>query len=828
MKFDRLSCFNRRSSFQTHKFLIPPRRIFRVDNLRWHKLCVSVRAVFLCLTFPGDTMKRLISLFPIFLAALFCVSGYAEFPYQFLFGHTGRALAVAFSLNGRWLASGSANEILVWEVGADEPTYTLTGHTGKIQDLTFRSNGDLASASVDGTVRLWDVSTQQEIRAFEGHVGQVTSVDFNPNGTHIISGSRDRTLKLWGADTSELLGTFEGHTDVVWSVAFSPDGSLIVSGSEDGTVRLWDASDGSQLHSLTGHTQGVLSVAFHPDGDRIASGARDGTVQLWNINPADPGAAIEEPEPFATYDRQVMSVLFNPNGRILAVGLLDSLTDNTLKLWDVFTRSELQFFDTQIVHDLSFSPTRPQLAVAGSAAGTITIWNSSHLRPVLLEPQGGEFVKPSQINLKWETVENAVYYDVQISSDSSFTTANTQFITTTVNELFFEAENNISHYWWRVRTGSFSRVSDWSEVRDFRAPGCVVRIVPSVRRVNLGEEFAVDVFVESVIDLQGFGFDLRWTNPNVLTFVTVTKFRNVFGEAGIGHQPTEPPDQINGIYKDISAAKTGASGVTGSGIMLGASFRAKAAGLSRIQLQNLILVDSNQKQIDCEIHEFKVMVEELVRPWDVNIDGVVNIFDLSTVVRYLGQPIPTDLDIYPDVNGDSVIDFNDVMLVSSHFGESYQTNEIPAAPQSAGVSLHLVSPTIRKQLESIYRELLLAPKNSPEFIRTIQVLQHLLFPLFPAYNQLLQNYPNPFNPETWIPFQITSPGQVTIEIYDAAGALVRRIGLGHLMPGRYLNRVKAAYWDGKNVYGESVASGIYFYTLSTASFRATRKMIISK
>ena len=773
-------------------------------------------------------MKRLVSLFPIFLAALFCVSGYAEFPHQFLFGHTGRALAVAFSLNGRWLASGSANEILVWEVGADEPTYTLTGHTGKIQDLAFRPNGDLASASVDGTVRLWDVSTQQEIRAFEGHVGQVTSVDFNPNGTHIISGSRDRTLKLWGADTSELLETFEGHTDVVWSVAFSPDGSLIVSGSEDGTVRLWDASDGSQLHSLTGHTQGVLSIAFHPDGDRIASGARDGTVQLWNINPADPGAAIEEPEPFATYDRQVMSVLFNPNGRILAVGLLDSLTDNTLKLWDVFTRSELQFFDTQIVHDLSFSPTRPQLAVAGSAAGTITIWNSSHLRPVLLEPQGGEFVKPSQINLKWETVENAVYYDVQISSDSGFTTANTQFITTTVNELFFEAENNISHYWWRVRTGSFSRVSDWSEVRDFRAPGCVVRIVPSVRRVNLGEEFAVDVFVESVIDLQGFGFDLRWTNPNVLTFVTVTKFRNVFGEAGIGHQPTEPPDQINGIYKDISAAKTGASGVTGSGIMLGASFRAKAAGLSRIQLQNLILVDSNQKQIDCEIHEFKVMVEELVRPWDVNIDGVVNIFDLSTVVRYLGQPIPTDLDIYPDVNGDSVIDLNDVMLVSSHFGESYQTNEIPAAPQSVGVSLRLISPTIRKQLESIYRELLLVPKNSPEFIRTIQVLQHLLFPSFPTYNQLLQNYPNPFNPETWIPFQIASPGQVTIEIYDAAGALVRRIGLGHLMPGRYLNRAKAAYWDGTNVYGESVASGIYFYTLSTASFRATRKMIISK
>jgi len=773
-------------------------------------------------------MKHRVSLFSIFLAVLLCVNGYAEFPHQFLFGHTGRALAVAFSLDGKWLASGGANEILIWEPGADEPIYTLTGHTGKIQDLAFRPNGNLVSASVDGTVRLWDISTQQQIRVFEGHAGQVTSVDFNPSGRRIVSGSRDRTLKLWETDTGELLATFEGHTDVVWSVAYNPDGSIIASGSEDGTVRLWNASDGSQLHSLTGHTQGVLSVVFHPHSNLIASGARDGTVRLWNINSLESSDPIGEAEPFATYDRQVMSVHFNPSGRILAIGLLNSPTDNTLKLWDVPTRFELQSFDTQIVHDLSFNPTYPQLAVVGSVEGTITIWNSSYPRPVLLEPQRGELVNPSQINLRWEAVENAVYYDVEISNNSNFTAVNTQFTTVTVNELSFEGKNNISHYWWRVSTGSFGRASDWSEVRDFRAPSCAVRIVPSARRINLGEEFAVDIFVESVIDLRGFEFDLQWTNPDVLTFVTVTKFRTVFGESGIGHQPTEPPDQINGIYKDVSAAKTGASGVTGSGIMLGASFRAKAVGSSKIQLQNLILVDSNEERLDCEIHELKVIVEDPVRPWDVNVDGVVNIFDLSIVVRSIGQPIPTHLDIYPDVNGDGVIDLNDSVLVSAHFGESYQIDRTRAAPQSAGESLHLIPPSIRKQLASIYRELLLMPNNSPEFIRARQVLQYLLFPSAPARNQLLQNYPNPFNPETWIPFHIASAGQVTIGIYNAAGALTRQLDLGYLMPGRYLTRGDAAYWDGKNVYGEPVASGIYFYTLSTPSFRATRKMIISK
>ena len=773
-------------------------------------------------------MKHLISSSSILFVVLFCVNSYAEFSHQFLFGHTGRALTVAYSLDGKWLAAGGANEILIWEIGVSEPMYVLAGHTGKVEDLAFRPNGNLVSASLDGTVRLWDIQTQQEIRAFEGHVGQVTSVDFNSDGNRIVSGSRDRTLKLWEANTGALIATLEGHTDVVWSVAFSPDGSIIASGSEDGTVRLWNASDGSQLHRLIGHTQGVLAVAFHPDGNRIASGARDGTVRLWNINPGAPGDSIAEVEPFATYNRQVMSVRFNPNGRLLAVGLLNSPADNTLKLWDVPTRSELQSFDTQIIHDLSFNPTRPQLAVVGAAEGTITVWNSNHLRPLLVEPQRGVLVKPSQINLKWGAVEDAVYYDVEISRDSNFITANTRLITATVNELFFDAENNISHYWWRVRTGSFGGVSNWSEVRNFQTPGCVVRIVPSARRINLGEEFAVDVLVESVIDLRGFEFDLQWTTPDVLTFVTVTKFRNIFGEAGLGHQPTEPPDQISGIYRDISAAKTGASGVTGSGIMLGASFRAKAVGLSKIQLQNLILVDSNEERIDCEFHELKVIVEDPVRPWDVNADGVVNIFDLSIVVRSIGQPIPTHLDIYPDVNGDGVIDLNDFVSVSAHFGESYHTDEIRAAPQSVGESLYLIPPLIRKQLESIYRELLLIPNNSPEFIRARQVLQYLLFPSVPLHNQLLQNYPNPFNPETWIPFHLASAGPVTIGIYDPIGTLIRQIDLGYLMPGRYLTRSNAAYWDGKNVYGETVASGVYFYTLSTPSFRATRKMIINK
>jgi len=96
----------------------------------------------------------------------------------------------------------------------------------------------------------------------------------------------------------------------------------------------------------------------------------------------------------------------------------------------------------------------------------------------------------------------------------------------------------------------------------------------------------------------------------------------------------------------------------------------------------------------------------------------------------------------------------------------------------------------------------------------------------PGRSELLQNYPNPFNPETWIPFKLDRGGEVRIEIYDMSGRLVKRLELGYLRAGYYVDRSKAAYWDGRNEQGEQVASGIYFYILKAGNFRSTRKMSI--
>ena len=98
----------------------------------------------------------------------------------------------------------------------------------------------------------------------------------------------------------------------------------------------------------------------------------------------------------------------------------------------------------------------------------------------------------------------------------------------------------------------------------------------------------------------------------------------------------------------------------------------------------------------------------------------------------------------------------------------------------------------------------------------------------PSETELLANYPNPFNPETWIPYRLAKAAEVTLDIYDTNGRLVRTIDIGFKPAAVYESRASAIYWDGRNNYGERVASGTYFYHLSAGDYSATRKMLVLK
>ena len=206
--------------------------------------------------------------------------------------------------------------------------------------------------------------------------------------------------------------------------------------------------------------------------------------------------------------------------------------------------------------------------------------------------------------------------------------------------------------------------------------------------------------------------------------------------------------------------------------------------------------------------------------WDVNKDGQVSILDLILVGQDLGKATPTNA--RTDVNGDGTRNIQDLVLVAQHFGELSGTSAAPS-PLALG-NRGLEKAVIRAWIAQAQAE----NDGSLAFQQGIANLQRLLATMIPERTTLLVNYPNPFNPETWIPYQLARESIVKIHIYAATGALVRTLDVGHQPAGRYQERSRAAYWDGRNQLGEHVASGVYFYTLTAGDFTATRKMLIRK
>ena len=278
----------------------------------------------------------------------------------------------------------------------------------------------------------------------------------------------------------------------------------------------------------------------------------------------------------------------------------------------------------------------------------------------------------------------------------------------------------------------------------------------------------------------------------------------------------------------VTLAATSLAGESnGNGTLATLTFQVVAAKASVLTLSEVLLSDSEGGGISrLQVESGEITTSEAVSveaddtypTWDVNEDGQTNIADLLLVLAgYKKTPI---LNQRADVNGDGVVDKQDIIIVATHLGES--TN--PAAPNNVALPENLTPGTLRPVLNLLRSQ----SDGSLAFQRAIEYLEHLLASLIPQETVLLANYPNPFNPETWIPYQLAKSVDVTVHIYGINGTLVRTLFLGHQAAGTYHNRSRAAYWDGKNEIGEPVASGIYFYTLTAGDYVATRKMLIRK
>ena len=172
-----------------------------------------------------------------------------------------------------------------------------------------------------------------------------------------------------------------------------------------------------------------------------------------------------------------------------------------------------------------------------------------------------------------------------------------------------------------------------------------------------------------------------------------------------------------------------------------------------------------------------------------------------------------------DLNGDGVVNVFDLLQVAEAIRDA------GAAPSAHLLTLEQLGTTDVAGWLTQAQGLGVGDAN---FQRGIRFLEQLLAALTPKETVLLPNYPNPFNPETWIPYLLAKPADVTLTIYAMNGQVVRQLSLGHQLPGSYESKSRAAYWDGRNEFGERVATGIYFYQLRADEISFLRKMVILK
>jgi WD40 repeat protein len=240
-------------------------------------------------------------------------------PVHTLKDHTNEVWSVSFSPDGKLLASGGRDGwIFLWDAASGSKLHDLGGHSPAGSNLTFSPDGrTLAAGGQDGTVNRWDVSTGQPKEPWRWHVGEVRPVAFSPDGRLMASGGKDNTVQLLDARTGQRLYAFRGRTFFT-NVAFSRDSRTLAAVSEapDATLRLWDL-ESKEERILTGHTDHILGLSFHPGGKLLATASKDGTVRLWDSSP--PGKEVR------SFDFRssgpVYCVAFTPEGRYLAAGL---------------------------------------------------------------------------------------------------------------------------------------------------------------------------------------------------------------------------------------------------------------------------------------------------------------------------------------------------------------------------------------------------------------------------------------------------------------------------------------------------------------------------
>ena len=528
---------------------------------------------------------------------------------------------------------------------------------------------------------------------------------------------------------------------------------------------------------LTGHTGWVNSVWFSPDGLTLASGSFDRTIRLWDV------LTGRQQQVLTGHTDEVRSVWFGPDGLTLASGS----ADHTIRLW------ALPSTRVSITPDLVESPSvGKQFAINVSVTGGENIdgyqltvgFDATALRYV--ESANGDYLLPGaffgppaverdRVTLGAVTSTGAVNGDGTLAT-LTFEILDVRESTLALSDVIL-IKSDGEH---------LSLLSIGGRViRPTLSSSVIVSVIPSrVLSPAIREQLVFDVGIaggKNMVDHQ-----LTWEyDKTALKFIS-SSWGNYMTD-GVGN---------------------------GDGVLFTGTFEVLSVKDSTVNVSGHFIRQNGFRYIPT--FESAQVIAPLLG--DVNRDGVVNILDLVLVASSFGQRVQVEGNP-ADVNEDGIVSIVDLVRVAGAL------NNAAAAPSLHPQAGTLLTATDVQQWLIQAQQFVLTDETSQ---RGILFLEQLLATLTPKETALLPNYPNPFNPETWIPYQLANPADVTLRIYSVDGTLVRTLALGHKGVGIYQSHSRAAYWDGKNELGEHVASGVYFYTLTAGDFTATRKMLIRK
>ncbi|MCX5363406.1 trypsin-like peptidase domain-containing protein [Streptomyces sp. NBC_00124] len=330
-----------------------------------------------------------------------------------LSGHTREVRAVAYSPNGRTIASAGVDQyIRLWNTTTLKTRAKLAGHRNAVNAVAFSPDGHvLASAGADNTVRLWNPDTGAPGRVLKGHTEPVRAIAFSPDGHVLASAGADNTVRLWNPDTGTPGRVLKGHTETVRAIAFNHNGRILASGSADNTVRLWDPTTGETRRKLTDHNFPVTSVAFSQDGKTLATAdtyeatyLRDPVTGKQRTSLPDVALLIAfspDSKTFATINdryarlwvadtgapktylighaNKVLALAFSQDSRTLAT----TSSDKTVRLWNTATGNDRSILrgHTSNVYSVAFSRDGGTVATA-SADRSARLWDAATGRPL--------------------------------------------------------------------------------------------------------------------------------------------------------------------------------------------------------------------------------------------------------------------------------------------------------------------------------------------------------------------------------------------------------------------------------------------------------------